>query len=386
MEPSELLEILARGEDGRTQFKLDFTNATGLATEIAAFSNSEGGRLFIGVTDLGQVAGVSSESVRRLNQLISTSASEHLRPPINVMTENVSIDGKLVIVVTVPKGIARPYLDTTGAIWVKSGSDKRKVTAREELQRMFQAASLLHADEVPVVGMNVLDIDEAFFRAFHEKRYQRTVEDTGLDVATLLRNMNLLKADGTPNVAGALLFGKGSIPHLPAFRIRAIAYPGAEISDSEYLDSRDISGRISDVFQQTFDFVISHLRRPQGEHGFNSIGEPEIPPVVFQELLANALIHRDYFVSAPIRVLIFRNRIEIVSPGHLPNNLTVENIKAGNSNMRNPILGSYALYILPYAGVGSGILRALSAWPDIGFVDDRDGNLFKAIVQRRTAP
>ncbi len=74
--------------------------------------------------------------------------------------------------------------------------------------------------------------------------------------------------------------------------------------------------------------------------------------------------------------------MEIISPGHLPNNLTVENIKSGNSNIRNPILASFATKILPYRGLGSGITRALKAYPDIHFEDDRDGNLFKVIIPR----
>ena len=81
--------------------------------------------------------------------------------------------------------------------------------------------------------------------------------------------------------------------------------------------------------------------------------------------MANALIHRDYFISAPVRIFLYSDRIEIVSPGHLPNFLTVENIKAGNSNIRNPILASFATKILPYRGLGSGIRRALKAYPDI---------------------
>ena len=86
--------------------------------------------------------------------------------------------------------------------------------------------------------------------------------------------------------------------------------------------------------------------------------------------------------SAPVRVLVFADRVEIISPGHLPNNLTIENIKAGNSNMRNPILASFAAKLLPYRGLGSGLLRALRAWPQIELIDDRAGNLFKAIVAR----
>ncbi len=106
--------------------------------------------------------------------------------------------------------------------------------------------------------------------------------------------------------------------------------------------------------------------------------------MVFEELLVNALAHRDYLISAPIRLFIFDNRIDIVSPGHLPDNLTVAKIRAGNSNIRNPILVSYiAKGLLPYRGLGSGIKRALENWPAIDFIDDRDGCLFTATVYRQ---
>ncbi len=129
-------------------------------------------------------------------------------------------------------------------------------------------------------------------------------------------------------------------------------------------------------------FILRNLRHLQGDKGINTEGDPEVPRIVFQELIANALIHRYYFISAPVRIFLFADRIEIISPGHLPNNLTVENIKNGNSNIRNPILASHASKLLPYRGLGSGINRALKAWPRIDFTDDREGNLFKVVVQR----
>jgi ATP-dependent DNA helicase RecG len=103
---------------------------------------------------------------------------------------------------------------------------------------------------------------------------------------------------------------------------------------------------------------------------------------VFEELVANTLIHRDYFISAPVCIFIFDDRIEIISPGHLPNYLTIENIKAGNSVIRNPILASFATKLLPYRGLGNGVRRALKVYPDIDFIDDKEGNLFKAIIKR----
>src|SRR5437016_4698599 len=137
METAELLEIIARGEDTRHQFKADVTNVTSLASELAAFGNSGGGQIFIGVSDDGTLHALDPASVMRINQLIANAASNGVRPPINPVTENVPVSGGVVIVVTVPDGLSKPYVDTGGVIWVKSASDKRRVTAREEMQRMF---------------------------------------------------------------------------------------------------------------------------------------------------------------------------------------------------------------------------------------------------------
>ena len=152
MTETELLQVLARGEDSRHQFKRDETNADSVAAELAAFANSGGGELFLGVADDGSVIGLDGAAVRRLNQLLSNAASQHLRPPVHPLTENVQTAQGLVMVVSVADGISKPYVDHQGRIWVKQGADKRHVTAREEMQRMFQRSGLVYADGVPVAG------------------------------------------------------------------------------------------------------------------------------------------------------------------------------------------------------------------------------------------
>ena len=125
------------------------------------------------------------------------------------------------------------------------------------------------------------------------------------------------------------------------------------------------------------------LHRIQGDKGFNSLGELEIPEIVLTELLVNAIIHRDYFIRDSIRIFIFDDRIEIISPGKLPNNLTEAQIRAGIRRSRNTILASLAPDVLPYRGIGSGILRALKAWPNMEFVNDREAEQFTARVFRK---
>lgn len=385
METTELIEALSRGEDSRHQFKENFTNADALAAEIVAFSNTAGGRIFIGVQNDGTVLGLSHADIDRLNQLISNTASNNVRPAVNPLTENVQHLNGIVMVVTIAEGVSKPYMDRNGAIWVKNGSDKRRATSREEIQRLFQQAGLVHADETPVASLGVGDLDLPYFEAFFEQQFGESFARHNLPLPQLLTNMNLMN-QGQLNVAGALLFAKAPQYALPAFIVKSVAFVGTHIEDQRYIDSRDITGKLADVFQQTLGFISANTHAVQGEQGFNSQGQSEIPRIVWEELVANALIHRDYFISAPVRVLVFADCVEIISPGHLPNNLTIENIKAGNSNMRNPILASFAAKLLPYRGLGSGILRALRAWPRIDLIDDRPGNLFKAVIWRPINP
>lgn len=384
METTELLETIGRGEDSRHQFKENVTNAASLGAEMAALANSGGGQILIGVVDDGSVHALDAADVARINQLISNAASNVVRPAINPQTENVPVGTGVVLVVSISDGLGKPYVDNSGAIWVKSGSDKRKVTAREELQRMFQRSQLVHGDDVPLPGTSVADIDLEYFRHFFRRRFDRELDEQGLSIAQILTNMRLLSG-GLLTVSGALLFASDPSPLVPSFLIKAVCYPGTDIHTSQYADSADIYGRVDAQFEQALAFILRNLRREQRDQGVNTEGLLEIPRIVFEELLANAIIHRDFFVSAPIRIFIFDNRIEIISPGHLPNNLTVDNIQSGNSNIRNPILASYATKILPYRGLGNGVLRALKEYPDIEFVDDRDGNKFVVRVRRPEA-
>jgi ATP-dependent DNA helicase RecG len=381
METVELMTILAQGEDSLHQFKQTITRAESLAQEMVAFSNGMGGKIIVGVDDDGVIIGLTNEELRELNQLISNVASGNVRPAINPTTQNILTEFGLVVIINIPAGINKPYQDNKGDFWVKNGSDKRKSTSREEIQRLFQTSGLLHGDESLANGLTIADLDMGYFRAFFQKRYGESLENQSLPLEKTIQNLNL-GHDGMLNLTGALLFAKNPSVRLPAFIVKAGCFPGTDMTGESYIDSRNIEGKIVDIFQQTISFILANIKQIQGDQTVNSVGLPEIPRIALEEILVNALVHRDYFISAPIRVFVFDDRVEVISPGHLPNNLTIENIKAGNSNTRNPILASFANQILPYRGYGSGILRALSAYPAIDFIDDRDGNKFKVVFKR----
>ena len=384
MDIQTLLQQIALGKDSTRQFKADVTNGESLASEMVAFANSEGGTIYIGVSDDGATPGLTFQDVQRINQLISNVASQMVRSPINVTTENVGLEnGQIVIVLTVPKGIVKPYFDKNGIIWYKTGADKRRVNSREELMRLFQETKQFHADELPTKA-GIDRLDDLRFRKFLRKHYNYEYPQSEEDLLRLLQNLDLATDDGRLNLAAVLMFTEHPDRIVPLCIVKAIRYPGNKIHVTDYADTESFEGPIQEVFDGALSFIMRNLHKIQAGRGVNSPGLPEIPREVFVELLVNALIHRDYLVSAAIRIFIFDNRIEIISPGHLPNNLTVEKILLGTSNIRNPILVSHvAKGLLPYHGLGSGIRRALKKWSDIDFKDDRDGCQFTVTVHRK---
>lgn len=384
MTGKELQQQVALGEDSHRQFKADLHNVDSLAAEMSAFSNSEGGAILIGVTDKGLINGIARNDIPRINSLISNAASQHIRSPINPQTENISVGhGRVVIAITIPPGLDKPYFDRKGVIWLKSGADKRRVNSKEELRRLFQSVDLLHADETPTEA-GVDKLDRLRFRDFLRDTYHLDLPTSEKELIRLLQNMNLAASNECLNLAGVLLFTERPEWIKPAYVVKAVCYPGTKVDVSEYLDSEDIFGPLQKLFSDSLGFIMRNLRKVQAGRGINSPGKLEIPRIVFEELLVNALVHRDYFISAPIRVFLFSDRVEIISPGNLPNHLTVEKIRSGNSIIRNPILVSFiAKGLLPYRGLGSGIIRAIENWPLIDLIDDREGCIFKAIIQRK---
>ena len=383
MNIAELYRHIAGGEDSTHQFKADVKNGKSLAAEMAAFANTNGGTIYIGVADDGSPTGLAKRDVGRVNQLIGNAASQGVRSPLTVQTENVLLEnGRTVIVLNVPKGIDKPYFDTDAVIWLKTGSDKRRVNSKEELQRIFQGTHKFHADELPTrAGIDKLD--KLRLRDFLRDVHHREYPDDPTELKRLLQNMNLMTDNAKLNLAGVLLFAERPELIIPQFVVKAIHFPGNEFHQTDYIDTEDFEGPLPKIFADSLAFVMRNLHKLQAGRGVNAPGTPEIPAAVFEELLVNALVHRDYTVSAPIRLFIFADRIEIISPGYLPNNLTVDKIRAGTSNTRNPILFYYASKgLLPFHGIGSGVSRALDSWPDIEFVDDRDRCLFIATIRR----
>jgi len=382
MDQQRIKELLSKGETSTVQFKLNVSNEQSIAQEMVAFSNAKGGTILIGVDDkTWKIEGLTDDDIRRLSNLLVNTASEHIKPPLFIETETVIEDGKKIIMVTVPEGNSKPYKDKDGIIFLKNGANKRKVVNNEEILRLLSKGRTVFADELPVNQATVADLNKEYFDAYFLREFNVGYEKLNLNYEDALKAKRVLK-DGKITLAGFLFFGKKPQTIRPALCIKCVAFYGNSLGGSEYRDSRDIDGSIPVLYDEGMAFFKRNLLHTQQGQNFNSQGILEISVVALQEVLENALIHRDYIKNAPIRLMIFDNRVEIISPGNLPNSLTVEELRYGNPVVRNNLMVSYAIHTLPYRGLGSGLKRAFEHQPNMELINDAEGEQFKVIIPR----
>jgi ATP-dependent DNA helicase RecG len=379
----DIAKEIQLGEDSTRQFKVQLDKASDLAKEFCAFSNSRGGTLFVGVADDLTIRGLTFAEIAQYNQLIGNTANEMLKPAIYPLTKVVEQEGKLLLLIHVPEGPSKPYCTNEGVYWVKSGSDKRK-SSPQELLRMFQQSQMLYLDETLTnasIATPEATVNLAKFYTFFEQSRGKTFTTEGIPVQKAFENMNLAK-DGNLTLAGLLLFGNNPQAYKPYCIIRAVSYYGTDIADDSFKDRMECTGTLEDQFRSAMNFLKNNLAFVQQGTNFNQTGKLEIDERALEEAVVNALLHRDYAKNAVVRLLVFKDRVELVSPGSLPNHLTVDNVLNGNSVIRNPTIVSYATKILPYSGIGSGVPRILKHHPHTTLKDDKDGEQFTITFQR----
>ena len=383
MNATELLDIINSGETSTVQFKREIDNDDSIAAEMIALSNSKGGVILFDVDDKnGIIHGLDYQQLQTYGNRIATIANDKVKPQIFLHTEVVSVvDEKKVLVAQISEGVAKPYKDKNGTIWIKQGADKRKLTDNNEQIRLFQQSGIVYLDEMIVPQSSIDDIEFSKVEKYITAISQREPEDLPPITQNLLLNLNILK-ENRLTLAGLLFFAKRPQKYRPAFCVKAVSFFGNSIGGTDYRSSQDIEGTIPQIFEETMRFFTTNLLHLQAGQNFNSTGKLEVSKIALEELLQNALVHRDYSKNSPVRVMIFDNRIEIISPGSLPNSLTVENVKMGNAVVRNNLLVSYCSKLMIYRGFGSGITRALANQPDIELINDTEGEQFKVIIPR----
>ena len=199
----------------------------------------------------------------------------------------------------------------------------------------------------------------------------------------MLKNIHILNHHGVPTLAGYLFFGKHPEYNCPTCMVKAVSFFGNELAGTQYRDSKEILGNMPQLYDKSMAFLKANLHNVQEEGAsFNTLGKLEIAEEVLEEVVQNALVHRDLLRPAPIRLFVFDDRVEVISPGALAGGLTEEDIRNGKTYQRNPYMATFATNALYYKGIGSGIVRILAEYPEIQLENDVSAKEFKVIIER----
>ncbi len=377
MKRTDLQQLIAGGENSRVEFKRDDVRPAALASEIGALLNHEGGCVLLGVEDDGSVTGLSRES-HRAEEWAMQTARDHLQPPVIPSWEVAEWSaGTQVGIVSVPSSAPdKPYKVRQGNTWVtkvRVGTTTRDAS-REEEQRLYQRSGGLRYGIKPVLGTSPLDLDSRrLLDYFGRVRGDSEVpEPDSPQWFALLRNLELaVEIDGATyaTVDGMLLFGPQAGRFVPQSGVRAICYPGS-VPDYAARADEDIRGPLvplggaNDIIYEigladrAWDFVRRNTEVTAHLEGARRVDRWDYPEAAVREVVVNALVHRDYSIAGTdVLLAIFDDRLEVRSPGRLPNSVTDEAIKSGVRYARNQTLVNFLRDYRYVDARGMGILH-----------------------------
>ena len=376
MTRAELLEMIGNGESSGVELKRDAVDNRALAKELVAFANLSGGTLLLGVEDDGRVSGIARADLERF---VMEACRTKIRPEIIPYFEIVKDvePGKDVAVVRVEPGFSvhQVWHDQQSSYYIRVGSLSREASA-EELGRLFQQRGTFSVEVRPVSGSSMADLDRRRLRDYFVRVRGQGVpadEDEG-SWRALLANTELLEEDapGAPaTVAGLLLFGSTPNRFLRHAGFSAAAYPG---SDKDYATREraelrgpmvplmDAAGQIVEngLVEQALYFCKRNLTPAARVAGGQRVDEWPYPLDALREVFVNALVHRDYLLSATdIELSLYDDRLECISPGRLPNGITTPRMRAGCRAARNQILKDVMRDYRYVESMGMGVPRKI---------------------------
>ena len=335
---TELTEEIYLGEDSTIEFKRELPHSGGLADEIVAFANANGGVILIGVDDDSEIVGIDRQDLDRTERTVVEICGDNIDPMVHIVTEKLRIDDKNLLKVEVPRS---PFVHkSSNGYFVRQGSSRREMTT-EQLGRLLQSRSQAHR----------ISFDEQFVPNTHkdtlsEKLYQRFITEGVTDrgkIEDLLLKRRLLVKDGQEycaSVAGLLMCHDSPDDYLYNSFIQAVFYNGVEKDANYQLDAKDFTGPLDQQIVDAFKFV-ERYNQVSARKNVGRIERSQYSMRAVFEALVNAVVHvvhRDYSkAGSKIRLFMFTDRLELYSPGALANTLTVDDLRY-NQATRNELL------------------------------------------------
>jgi ATP-dependent DNA helicase RecG len=400
MTKTELLELLKNGENSGVEFKRDDIRPEKLAEAIAALLNLEGGHILLGVESDGSVTGLTRDPAMA-EEWVMEVARTHVRPAAIPYWETIPWDGGRILgIVTLPPDAPdKPYKAKRGSAWMtqmRVGTTTRDATDEEEA-RLYMQSGRLPYDRRPVPGSSLDDFDRRrlvnYFRDLRQQGYP--LEGDGESWIRLLVNTELMVEDrrrAMASAGGLLVFGTKPNRYLPQAGIAAVAYSGAE-KDYNAKARAALRGPIVSLFpswanelgqgypktprtfsegsqlteagviEQALDFVRRNIDvKAWIDEGGRRQERWDYPLDAVREAVVNAIAHRDYTITvSDIELSIYSDRLEVISPGRLPNTVTVEKMRAGYRASRNELIKEVLRDYRYIEATGLGVPRKIIA-------------------------
>jgi len=388
MTEKQLKELIRRGEGQTLDFKDDRIHPRSLAETLAAFAAADGGVVLIGVSDEGEILGVSNFKRVRDNVIYEAASRSHCDPqvqPIELERIDTS-DGKTVIAVTVPADYETLH-SVGGKFFLRVGTRNEALTPHE-LRRLMFSRGEVSFELLPCEHARLEDLDSKLINRYISKHEEHTGNPLSIPREQFLINLGCaIKKDKeiVPTNAGVLLFHEDPQLYILHSQLLCARFKGKDVI--EYIDRKEFRGPLPELVDQGTHFIKTHMKMGGRIPGIRRIDYPEYPEVAFREAIINAVIHRDWnAVGEFIRVFMFDDRIEVISPGRLLPSVTIEVMQKGEaeSKLRNPVIVEVFDKLGGYIEkMGTGIRRMIDRMREHGLESPQfkfDGGVLKVTL------
>ena len=376
---------MSGGEDERLEFKESLRLKEEICQAVSAFSNANGGLILIGFSNDGKVIGVDigRNTLEELANYIKRNTDTAIFPSVKVL----DAEGKKIIMIEVKESTEKPVFFRSHA-YKRVGKTNQKISSSELRKLAKESGAKVYWDELVCEDANLGNIDKEKVRWFLRRaRYERRLKlDPETPFREALEKLELLK-EGKLKNAAILLFGKNPQRFFIQSETRCARFKGTK--SLEFIDMKVFGGDIIDQREDAVEFVKEHIKLHAKIVGLERIETWEYPIDAIREAITNAICHRDYEISANVQVRIFDDRIEIWGCGHLPEPLTVEDLKQRHrSILRNPLIGKCFFWIKFIEQWGTGTNRIIDACLNHGLpepvFEELSGSLVVTLRKRIT--
>ena len=372
-------KLISQGESEVLEFKKSTGEWKEIIETISAFANTMGGKIIVGVSRAGKLAGieVGKGTIEHLTNRISQGTDPKVHPGIT--TEK--IGGKSIIIIKVRESSDHLVL-AFGRPFKRTGKSTVRMS-KNEYERMIleKYKDKLQFDNQTCKGASVRDIDKKKLMWFvGEAKKQRglNISEDALPKDVLMQ-LKLMREGALINAA-LLLFGKE--PKFIQSEVKCIRFDGNK-PVKPYIDFQTIEGNIFDLVDKTESFIFRNIKKAiwlvpgqiQREEKY------EYPPGAIREAIVNAIVHRDYLSASKVQVRIFNDYIEIWNPGKLPNGWTIEKLKQKHESIPpNPFLFKQLFWVKYVEDVGGGTLDMINECKNWGIPQPEFEDTGTAIV------